>query len=113
MDGLLIDSEDLYTIVTNAILQKYGRPLLPWSIKAQMQGRPQPEVRPTLYIVMYGILTKYLGRQDLQRLCPAPHRRAAAERGANSPSGTLLPTRKAAPRCADSVVQSCVDAVNR
>ncbi|KAJ5770132.1 uncharacterized protein N7511_002183 [Penicillium nucicola] len=43
MDGLLIDSEDLYTVITNEILQKYGRPLLPWSIKAQMQGRPAPE----------------------------------------------------------------------
>ncbi|KAJ5559108.1 HAD-superfamily hydrolase subfamily IA variant 3 [Penicillium sp. DV-2018c] len=43
MDGLLIDSEDLYSVITNEILQKYGRPLLPWSIKAQMQGRPAPE----------------------------------------------------------------------
>ncbi|CAI7634186.1 unnamed protein product [Penicillium glandicola] len=43
MDGLLIDSEDLYSVITNEILQKYGRPLLPWSVKAQMQGRPQPE----------------------------------------------------------------------
>lgn len=53
MDGLLIDSEDLYTIVTNEILQKYGRPILPWSVKAQLQGRPQPEVRLSLHIVMY------------------------------------------------------------
>lgn len=43
MDGLLIDSEDLYTIATNTILQRYGRPLLPWSIKAQLQGRPGPQ----------------------------------------------------------------------
>ncbi|KAH9870782.1 hypothetical protein IAQ61_006261 [Plenodomus lingam] len=43
MDGLLIDSEDLYTIVTNTILQRYGRPALPWSIKAQLQGRPGPQ----------------------------------------------------------------------
>lgn len=53
MDGLLIDSEDLYTKVTNEILQKYGRPNLPWSIKAQLQGRPQPEVRLKLCIVMH------------------------------------------------------------
>jgi phosphoglycolate phosphatase-like HAD superfamily hydrolase len=52
MDGLLIDSEDLYTVITNEILQKYGRPLLPWSIKAQMQGRPQPEVRLLLEPVL-------------------------------------------------------------
>lgn len=43
MDGLLIDSEDLYTVVTNTILQRYGRPVLPWSIKAQLQGRPGPQ----------------------------------------------------------------------
>lgn len=43
MDGLLIDSEDLYTIVTNTILQRYGRPTLPWSVKAQLQGRPGPQ----------------------------------------------------------------------
>ena len=42
MDGLLLDSEDKYTICTNAILAKYNRPPLPWSIKAQLQGRPGP-----------------------------------------------------------------------
>jgi len=43
MDGLLIDSEDLYTICTNEVLHEYGRPSLPWNIKAQLQGRPGPE----------------------------------------------------------------------
>jgi len=43
MDGLLIDSEDIYTICTNQLLAKYGRPTLPWSIKAQLQGRPGPQ----------------------------------------------------------------------
>jgi len=43
MDGLLIDSEDLYTIVTNEVLRAYDKPDLPWSIKAQMQGRPGPQ----------------------------------------------------------------------
>ncbi|KAJ6164717.1 hypothetical protein N7470_003389 [Penicillium chermesinum] len=43
MDGLLIDSEDKYTMITNEVLQMYGKPNLPWSIKAQLQGRPQPE----------------------------------------------------------------------
>jgi len=42
MDGLLLDSEDKYTICTNAMLAKYNRPPLPWSIKAQLQGRPGP-----------------------------------------------------------------------
>ncbi|THC97342.1 hypothetical protein EYZ11_003176 [Aspergillus tanneri] len=43
MDGLLIDSEDIYTEITNQILQENGKSLLPWSIKAQLQGRPQTE----------------------------------------------------------------------
>ncbi|KAF2461223.1 putative HAD superfamily hydrolase [Lineolata rhizophorae] len=43
MDGLLIDSEDLYTICTNELLREYGKPELPWNIKAQLQGRPGPE----------------------------------------------------------------------
>ncbi|KAL4803418.1 HAD-like domain-containing protein [Aspergillus unguis] len=43
MDGLLIDSEDLYTDITNTVLHSFGKPSLPWSIKAQLQGRPQPE----------------------------------------------------------------------
>lgn len=42
MDGLLLDSEDKYSLCTNAILEKYGRPPMPWSIKAQLQGRPGP-----------------------------------------------------------------------
>ncbi|KAF2182247.1 HAD superfamily hydrolase [Zopfia rhizophila CBS 207.26] len=45
MDGLLIDSEDLYTICTNTVLHEHGRPDLPWSIKAQLQGRPGPQAQ--------------------------------------------------------------------
>ena len=41
----MIDSEDLYTICTNEVLREYGKPDLPWNIKAQLQGRPGPEVR--------------------------------------------------------------------
>ncbi|KAI9370694.1 HAD-like domain-containing protein [Aspergillus egyptiacus] len=43
MDGLLIDSEDIYTNITNQILHSFGKPDLPWSIKAQLQGRPAPD----------------------------------------------------------------------
>jgi pseudouridine 5'-phosphatase len=43
VDGLLIDSEDAYSAVTNTILHENGRPDLPWKIKAQLQGRPGPE----------------------------------------------------------------------
>ncbi|BAE58769.1 putative haloacid-halidohydrolase [Aspergillus flavus] len=49
MDGLLIDSEDKYTAITNSILHEYGKPSLPWSIKAQLQGRPQPEAFKIFY----------------------------------------------------------------
>jgi pseudouridine-5'-monophosphatase len=44
MDGLLLDSEDKYTIATNEVLREFGKPDLPWHIKAQMQGRPAPFV---------------------------------------------------------------------
>ncbi|CAK7563997.1 MAG: hypothetical protein SEPTF4163_001880 [Sporothrix epigloea] len=43
MDGLLLDTEDIYTQCINAVLQRYDRPQLPWSIKAKLQGRPMPE----------------------------------------------------------------------
>jgi len=43
MDGLLIDSEEIYTLCTNRVLHAYGRPDLPWSIKSKLQGRPGPE----------------------------------------------------------------------
>lgn len=43
MDGLLLNSEDIYTDVTNIILREHGRPDLPWTLKAQLQGRPGPE----------------------------------------------------------------------
>lgn len=42
MDGLLLNSEDKYSLCTNTILQKYNRPPMPWSVKAQLQGRPGP-----------------------------------------------------------------------
>jgi pseudouridine 5'-phosphatase len=42
MDGLLLNTEDLYTLCTNNLLARYGRPALPWRIKAQLQGRPGP-----------------------------------------------------------------------
>lgn len=42
MDGLLLNTEDIYTDCTNFVLRKFGKPDLPWNIKAQMQGRPAP-----------------------------------------------------------------------
>jgi pseudouridine-5'-monophosphatase len=40
MDGLLLNTEDIYTLCANNVLTKYGRPPLPWSIKAQLMGVP-------------------------------------------------------------------------
>jgi len=45
VDGLLLNTEDLYTEVTNTLLKELDRPLLPWNIKAKLQGRPAPAVR--------------------------------------------------------------------
>ncbi|KAL8669775.1 MAG: hypothetical protein Q9168_005653 [Polycauliona sp. 1 TL-2023] len=43
MDGLLLDTEDIYTLCNNVILRECNRPDLPWNIKSQLQGRPGPE----------------------------------------------------------------------
>ncbi|KAF4770427.1 hypothetical protein HAV15_012811 [Penicillium sp. str.  len=40
MDGLLINTEDLITLSTNQLLQKYGRPAFTRSIRAQLMGVP-------------------------------------------------------------------------
>ncbi|KAK3997023.1 HAD-like domain-containing protein [Cladorrhinum sp. PSN332] len=40
LDGLLINTEDLYTICANTILARHSRPSLPWSIKSQLMGVP-------------------------------------------------------------------------
>lgn len=44
MDGLLINSEEIYTEVTNQVLAEHGKGKLPWEIKVQLQGRPGPDV---------------------------------------------------------------------
>jgi pseudouridine-5'-monophosphatase len=40
MDGLLINTEDLITLSTNQLLEKYGRPTFTRSIRAQLMGVP-------------------------------------------------------------------------
>jgi len=42
MDGLLIDTERVYTEVTNNILAKYGKEMT-WDIKAGLMGKPERE----------------------------------------------------------------------
>jgi pseudouridine-5'-monophosphatase len=39
VDGLLINSEDIYTEAYNNILHSYGKPSYPWSVKARQQSR--------------------------------------------------------------------------
>ncbi|KAL3427142.1 haloacid dehalogenase-like hydrolase [Phlyctema vagabunda] len=43
MDGLLLNTEDIYTICHNILLAEYGGPPMEWSIKSQLQGRPASE----------------------------------------------------------------------
>ncbi|GMM53572.1 putative hydrolase [Maudiozyma humilis] len=40
MDGLLINTEDIYTITCNEILEKYNKGPLTWDVKLQLQGLP-------------------------------------------------------------------------
>ncbi|KAJ5715179.1 uncharacterized protein N7483_012360 [Penicillium malachiteum] len=40
LDGLLINSEDMITLATNQLLEKYGRPAFTPSIRAQLMGVP-------------------------------------------------------------------------
>ncbi|CCU76327.1 HAD superfamily hydrolase [Blumeria hordei DH14] len=57
MDGLLIDTEDIYTLCHNRVLASYGAGPMPWAIKSQLQGRPAAEAIPYM-------LTK-LARADI------------------------------------------------
>lgn len=43
MDGLLLNTEDIYTITCNEILNKYNKGPLTWDIKLKIQGLPGPE----------------------------------------------------------------------
>jgi pseudouridine-5'-monophosphatase len=40
MDGLLINSEDIISLSTNQLLEKYGRPAFTRSVRAQLMGVP-------------------------------------------------------------------------
>ena len=42
MDGLLIDSEGIYTTVVNDLLKPYGKEQT-WEIKANLMGKPERE----------------------------------------------------------------------
>ena len=43
MDGLLINTEDLYTACHNILLKTYNAGPMNWTIKSKLQGRPASE----------------------------------------------------------------------
>jgi pseudouridine-5'-monophosphatase len=43
MDGLLINTEDIYTLCHNILLSTYASGPMTWDIKSQLQGRPATE----------------------------------------------------------------------
>lgn len=43
MDGLLINTEDVYTVALNEILADHGKGPLTWDVKIHLQGLPGPE----------------------------------------------------------------------
>jgi pseudouridine 5'-phosphatase len=49
MDGLLLNTEDIINACLNQILAAHNRPPLPWSIKAQIQGRPRKEANAIFF----------------------------------------------------------------
>ncbi|ETS64397.1 hypothetical protein PaG_01250 [Moesziomyces aphidis] len=52
MDGLLIDSEGIYTTVVNDILRPYGKEQT-WEIKANLMGKPEREATLTLLSALW------------------------------------------------------------
>lgn len=50
MDGLLIDSERIYTDVVNEVLKPYGKEQT-WEIKAKLMGKPEKEATRTLVLL--------------------------------------------------------------
>ncbi|KAL9711509.1 hypothetical protein Ac2012v2_004579 [Leucoagaricus gongylophorus] len=54
MDGLMIDSEKIYTDVTNEILGKYGKEMT-WDIKAGCMGKPERQAAEYLLSFFPGI----------------------------------------------------------
>lgn len=43
MDGTLLNTEDIYTEVSNELLARFGKGPMTWDVKIQLQGRPGPE----------------------------------------------------------------------
>ncbi|KAH8118954.1 HAD-like protein [Phellopilus nigrolimitatus] len=75
MDGLLIDSERIYTDVTNNILGKFGKKMT-WDIKAGLMGKPERQAAEHLLSFFPGIpltIEDYLRERDEQQDILWPH----------------------------------------
>jgi len=67
LDGLLVDSEHVFTEVTNDILSEYGKTMT-WEIKSQLMGKPDREAGALLLSFFPGIpltVSDYLSRRDI------------------------------------------------
>lgn len=75
MDGLMIDSERVYTDVTNEILAEYGAEMT-WDIKAGLMGKPEHDAAAHLLSFFPSIpisLEDYLTRRNLLQDQSWPH----------------------------------------
>ncbi|MGF1527759.1 MAG: HAD-IA family hydrolase [Candidatus Competibacterales bacterium] len=83
MDGLLLDTEGLYTQATQTIVSRYGK-VFDWSIKAHMIGRPAMDSARYLVEVLELPLAPedYLREREaiLEALFPSAKAMAGAER---------------------------------
>lgn len=73
MDGLLLNTEDIYTDVVNIILKENNRPLMPWSIKAQLQGRPYAAVSLLIPLFPPRFSPRHSVNQTVHGLGTTPH----------------------------------------
>ena len=102
MDGLLLDTEDIYTKCNNVILHEYGKPSLPWKIKAQLQGRPGPDVclspPEPFFPTPPRKLKTFIGCRNFPCLGPVARRPLHLHCQAGRTAGAILSHHAAAPR---------------
>ncbi|KAI5479263.1 Haloacid dehalogenase-like hydrolase domain containing protein [Pseudohyphozyma bogoriensis] len=67
MDGLMLDSENVYTHVSNEVLKPYGK-VMTWEVKSQLMGRPAHDSAATLIKAMDLPLTpdELLAKMDVK-----------------------------------------------
>lgn len=65
MDGLLLNTEDVYTKVTNQILSEYGLPPFTWELKKRMMGQREDDAC-RLFVEETGIALSAIEYRDLR-----------------------------------------------